>query len=290
MFINVANVQENGPREETASRGSFLNWMKHFLKDGRHFQIVYLSAFLVYGFLALGWTSEWTTFATLFGVSLVTQAIFAKLYKKPMSSLKSALITAIGLCLLFKANSILTLALAAFLSISSKFLIRFKGKHVFNPSLFGIIVCMLLTGDAWVSPGQWGNNVVLLYFFGGAALMVLLKVGRIDTSLAFLAAFGGLQFIRDVLYLGWPMDHFFHQFTNGAILLFAFFMITDPVTTPNARKARILWAACVGVLAFILTDYFYVFTAPIWALFLISPLTVILDRVFLAKKFQWTQS
>ena len=71
---------------------------------------------------------------------------------------------------------------------------------------------------------------------------VLFRVGRLDTGLTFLATFAGLMFIRSYVYLGWPIDHFWHTLSSGTLLLFAFFMITDPVTTPNHPKARILWS------------------------------------------------
>ena len=121
-----------------------------------------------------------------------------------------------------------------------------------------------------------------------AALLVLLKVGRIDTSLAFIVSNLGLEFVRSVLWLGWPVDHFVHLMTNGTVLLFTFFMITDPMTTPNAKKARIIWAVLVGVLTFVLTHVFYLQSAaPILALFMISPLTIAFDKIFVHKKYSW---
>ena len=196
------------------------NWLT---RDARHFQIVYLGGFLVYGIFALGWEIDWAKYLTLIGVSLLTQAVAISLTTKNYTSLKSALITALGLCLLLKANSLWVLAIAAILSIASKFLIRFNDKHLFNPANFGIILVILLTGDAWVSPGQWGSNVILLFMMGAAGLIVLLKVGRIDTSLAFLASFGGLLLLQNVVYKGWPLDHFFHSLTSGTLIIICLF-------------------------------------------------------------------
>lgn len=259
----------------------------NFLRDARHFQIVYLSLFLVYGIFFLDWQADLSRYGILLAVCLGVQAIGIQRTGKSWSSLKSALITALGLCLLLKANSVSTLVLGAAVAVGSKFLIRYRGKHLFNPANIGIIIALLLTGDAWVSPGQWGNSTLLVYFFGGAALMVLLKVGRIDTSLAFLGTFAALEYMRTVLFLGWEFEVFAHKMASGTLLLFAFFMITDPMTTPNAPKARILWAAGIAMLTFFLTNWFYVHTAPIWALVIYSPLTVILDRVFVFQQFKW---
>ncbi len=260
-----------------------------FLKaDARHFQILYLSLFLVYGIFELGWDSDMIKIGTTFFVCLFGQALFATIYGKGLHSLKSALISTLGLCLLLKANGPETIALAAGLTIASKFLIRSQGKHIFNPVNFGIIAAISITGDAWVSPGQWGSNAIMLYFMGAAALIVLLKVGRIDTSLAFLLSYSGLEFVRTVFYLGWPVDHFLHHITNGTVLLFTFFMITDPMTTPNHPRARIIWAVMVGLLAFTLAHVFYLqSSAPLWALFIISPLTIAFDKILKHKKYVW---
>ena len=63
-----------------------------------------------------------------------------------------------------------------------------------------------------------------------------------------------------------PIDYFQHMVTNGALLLFTFFMITDPMTTPNHAKARIAWAVMVGLLTFALNHLFILNSgAPIWA-------------------------
>ncbi len=258
-----------------------------FYHDARHFQIVYLTFFLVYGNIFLGWHNEILRFALIFGICISTQLAFDYYYKKPYLSVKSAFISALGLCLLLKANAASTLALAAFLSIASKFFIRIKGKHVFNPANFGIIGSILLTQDAWISPGQWGSDVSLLFILGVLGTFILLRVNRIDTSLAFIITLALLEFFRIVIYLGWPIDFFLHQFTSGTLLLFTFFMITDPVTTPNSPKARIIWASLIALASFGLSHYWQLYTAPIWVLFILSPLTALLDRIFVHHHFNW---
>jgi Na+-transporting NADH:ubiquinone oxidoreductase subunit NqrB len=258
-----------------------------FLLDARHFQILYLGLFLAYGLFGLTWAFEWQKYALIFTACLFVQLLGIAATGIGLQSLKSALITALGLCLLFKSSSVETLALGAGLAIASKFIIRYKGTHFFNPANFGIIAAILLTGDAWISPGQWGSSMVLLYFFGAAALIVLLKVGRIDTSLAFLVTFAALEYVRTVLFLGWEFDVFAHKMLNGSLLLFTFFMITDPKTTPRAPAMRILWAVLIGIITFILSNWMYVHTAPMWALFFISPLTVLFNMWVKGKEFKW---
>ncbi|MFK7922822.1 MAG: RnfABCDGE type electron transport complex subunit D [Bacteroidia bacterium] len=263
-----------------------LSWQS-LTRDARHFQILYLGGFLVFGIMTLGWEVELMRYALLIGICLFSQLVWTRFTTQNYSSWKSAMITALGLCLLLKANQFWVLGLAGTIAISSKFLIRYKGKHLFNPANLGIIAAIALTGDAWISPGQWGNAAILLFLIGVTGSVVLFKVGRLDTCLSFIITFALLLFIQNVLYKGWPLDHWFHSLTNGSLLLFTFFMITDPATTPNARKARIIWAVGIGVLAFVLTSWQYVHTAPIWALVIYAPITAFLDRYFQGKKFAW---
>jgi Na+-transporting NADH:ubiquinone oxidoreductase subunit NqrB len=254
--------------------------------DARDFQIIWLSLFLLYGVWFLQW-DNYASYAVIFITCLSTQLFCSYLLDVPKSSLKSAVITAIGLCLLFSAASLWTYALCSILAISSKFLIRLNGKHLFNPSLFGIICCILITDDAWVSPGKWGNEYILVAFFIACAGLVLLKVGRIDTSLAFLGVYMLLEYIRTCIYFNDNIWVFLHIFSSGTIMLFAFFMITDPRTTPKSFKGRIIWGALIGTLTFVLADYFQTYTAPIWALLIATPATILINSILKGPEFNW---
>ncbi|MFP5470006.1 MAG: RnfABCDGE type electron transport complex subunit D [Bacteroidia bacterium] len=218
---------------------------------------------------------------------MLTQTMGILVLKLPWNSLKSALITALGLCIIFKANILSTYFLVGFLSIAGKFVLKYDGKHIFNPSLFGIIICLLLTNDAWISPGQWGNSFVIGAFLAAAALLMLFKVGRVDISVAFLASLMLLEFSRTVIYQGWGAEVFFHKFTSGTILLFAFFMITDPVTTPKSVKGRIIWGIITAIVTFILGNWYQNYTAPIWAMFFLMPSTVLFNMIFKGREFFW---
>jgi len=256
-------------------------------RDARNWQIIFLSSFLLFGMWALDWTEEPFNFYIIAPTAILVQFIAIKYFRLPVDSLKSALITSFGLTLLFKTDEPIYLVIAAALAIGSKFLIRFRGKHLFNPATFGIIISIILFHNGWISPGKWGSSVLLLLMIGAAGLMVLFKAGRIDTGLSFLVTLFILDMSRLVIYQGWEWDVLFHKYFNGSLLLFSFFMITDPATTPNHRKARIIWAAGVALLTFYLQSYVQLHTAPIWALFIVSPLTVILDLMLKAKKFEW---
>lgn len=257
------------------------------LRDPRHFQIVFFLSFISYGLLNLGWKADLPKFGIIIGTALLTQFVFLKIHKKSLHSLKSAMITALGLCMLLKADELWIYALAALIGISSKFLIRFNHKHLFNPANLGIIAAILISGQAWVSPGQWGNQTTMVFFMAAAGLMVLLRVGRIDTSLVFLGTYAALVISRDILYLGWEWDVVMHKLSNGTLLLFTFFMITDPMTIPNHRKSRIIWSFVLAGLTFLFAQKFYVHTSAIWVLFFMSPFTPLFDKLFKAEKYEW---
>ncbi|MDY6784145.1 MAG: RnfABCDGE type electron transport complex subunit D [Cyanobacteriota bacterium] len=213
-------------------------------------------------------------------------AFLANAKNFPISSLRSALITGLGLCLLLRANNWQTMALAGCLAIASKFLFRYREKHFFNPANFGIIASLIFTQDAWVSPGQWGTDWWYLLLFAGAGGIVLQKVGRWDTSATFLATYAGLEALR-TLWLGQGWDVYVHHLMSGSLLLFALFMLTDPRSMPNARIGRGIWAIAIAWVAFILQHQFYLTTAIFWALFAISPLTVVLDELWHSERFTW---
>ncbi|HEY9887307.1 MAG TPA: RnfABCDGE type electron transport complex subunit D, partial [Candidatus Obscuribacterales bacterium] len=199
---------------------------------------------------------------------------------------RSPLITGLGLSLLLRVDHGWTMALAAFAAIASKFCFRVAGKHFWNPGNFGIIVALTLTHDAWVSPGQWGTEIWFGLIFLGAGGIVLKRVGRWDTTVAFLGSYALLEALRN-LYLGWTWDVWLHRLSSGSLLLFALFMVTDPRAIPNARSARLVWAVSIAALTFILRNYYYVSTAVFWALFLLSPLTIVLDALYQADRFTW---
>lgn len=251
-----------------------LVWLR---SDGRHFQIIAQISFLCYGVLLLGWDADWQNYLAIFSGVIAAQGLAIRFAGFPMDSLKSALITGLGLSLLMKANDPWLFLFAALLAIGMKFLTKVNGKHVWNPANFGIVAAAFLSGDAWISPGQWGSSALIIFIVGTAGLAVLSNIKRLETGLAFLITFAALEYIRTVLYLGWEHDVFLLKLTNGSLWLFSFFMITDPMTTPNHRKLRIGWAMIVGAISFYLANFYFVNGAPFWTLFFLTPFTPLLD-------------
>src|SRR5436190_15690360 len=91
------------------------------------------------------------------GAALLTQYLCTRIWNLPAFDPRSALISGLSLCLLLRTNSLLLAVATAAVTIASKFVLRFRDKHVFNPTNFGLVALMLATGKVWVSPGQWGS-------------------------------------------------------------------------------------------------------------------------------------
>ena len=280
------------------------------IKDARVTQIIFLGLFLFLGVSTRDWTVKPDLILVVVASCVVTQWLLSAIVEygtsdreysrtciasklinilispKVLTSLRSAVITSLGLCLLLRSNSYQTMMLAGFLAIASKFLFRHHNKHFFNPANFGIIAAITLTNDAWVSPGQWGTDWWYLLLFLGLGGVVLKQVGRWDTSIAFLVSYGTLEAGRN-LWLGWSWDVWQHQFMSGSLLLFALFMLTDPRSIPNSQKGRWIWSMAIALSTFVLQHYFYLSTAIFWSLFIVSPLTILFDAIWNAPRFNW---
>src|SRR5688572_3718884 len=265
--------------------------------DPRCFQVVFQAIFLSYGILILDWDAGWRHYLISIGGCLLFQWASDSFKAKKFLQIHefdrwgfSVLISAMSLCLLLKTNHWWISLLAAFLTVASKYIFKLNQKHVFNPSAFGIVATLLLTNDAWLNPGQWGSNAVI--FFGVITLgtIVVTRVQKLDVSFAFLLTYIGLLYWRQVYVLGWPLDHFIHSVSTGSLLLFTFFMISDPRTSPNHPLARVLWAVLIASVAFYLTAFKWKYNTIIWVLVAAAPLVPLLDKVFKAKEFHWTTS
>lgn len=256
-------------------------------RDPRPFQIAALALLVGMGVWRLGFELRLPIVAAIAVTALVTQWLCCRYWARIPFEYKSALISALSLTLLLRTESVLLAGAAGFLAIASKFFIRVGGKHLFNPANFALVACTVPFAGAWISPGQWGSAALYLVVIAGVGLLVLNRVGRYDVTLAFLATYIGGLFAR-ALWLGDPLTIPWHQMQSGALLIFAFFMISDPKTTPDSRKARIAFGAVVAALALIFQFVFYEPLGLIYALVLCAPAVPLLDRLLPALRYRWS--
>ncbi len=254
--------------------------------DPRLYQIAFQAVLLSLGVLARDFTLRWEQMALAFAAGLATQILWTRRLGLQKVGVLSAVITCFGLSLLLRADSLWVHPLAACLALSAKFVVRINGKHLFNPANLGVIVGIGLLPGAWVSPGQWGNDLAYAVWFVALGAIVTQRARRWDISWTFLACWLGLVALR-VAWLGQSWNIWLHQLGSGALLLFAFFMISDPMTIPNRNTGRAIYALVVALVAFFWQFVLFKPNALMWALFVATPLVPLLDRWLPATRFVW---
>ena len=258
-----------------------------FLADARHLQIAALSVLLAINFLFIDFGAKPLASALAIAASLVTQAACSWWFGFKYLDLRSPLITGLSLSPLLRADEPSLHAIAGMLAILSKFVLRRGDKHVFNPAGFAIVTLLFFSDHVWISPGQWGTSVWFAALVAFGAILVLRAARRADIAIFFLASHAGLLIAR-ALWLGDPLAIPLHQLQSGSLLIFAFFMMSDPRTSPDARLGRFIFAFAVAFAAHWLAFSMQMRPALYIALIALSPFTLLIDRILPAQRFAWT--
>jgi Na+-transporting NADH:ubiquinone oxidoreductase subunit NqrB len=258
--------------------------------DARVFQIIALSSLLVFGWSLRAFDIAPLGVIAILSAALGAQALGAFMFKLKFE-IKSALITTLSLTLLLRSDDLWPLALAAFIAIFSKFILRIGGKHLFNPANAGIVALLLLStsiapGAAWTTPGQWGAAVWLAALIAGGGMFVAYRAARLDVPLIFLGVFAALTIGR-ALWLGDPLAIPLLRLQNGALILYAFFMISDPKTTPDGAIGRAIFASGAALIAFTFTYLWFNTDGTFYALAIMCVLRPLIERFDPAPAFRW---
>jgi len=259
------------------------------LKDPRYYQIVVLGLLLSYGVLALDFGIHWQNAIAIIATAQAVQLVCTHAVGLPRFDPLSALITSLSLTLLLRTDVIALAMLAAIVAIGSKFFIRVRNKHVFNPANVALVSLMLISDKAWVSSGQWGSTAISAFALACLGFLVLTRAKRAETTIAFVIGYA-LLIISRAIWLNDPLSIPLHQLQNGALLIFAFFMISDPKTSPNTRGGRIAYGAMVATVAYTIQFIFYAPNGPIIALILSAPLVPLIDFLSNGVLYQWDKS
>jgi hypothetical protein len=259
--------------------------VKHL--DPRLYQIASLGTLLTYGLLWLHFDVSIPQIVVTFGTALLAQYAGTRLYKLPAFDPLSALVSAVGLCVFLRTNDLAVVALASLIAIGSKFVIRWEKKHIFNPTNLALVV-VIVCGLGWISPGQWGQVTWLVFLIACMGSLVVNRAARADVTLSFLAFYLGLLVAR-ALWLGDPLTIPLHQIESVTLLIFSFFMISDPKTTPNARAGRIFFTFLVAVVALFVQFVLWRPNGPLWGLIACSPLVPLIDRLFPGSRYDWSR-
>ena len=257
------------------------------MPDPRLYQIAMLASLLVYGMGWLGFDITVARAGLLLLTVLGTQAVCDRADGGRAVNVRSALISGLSLCLLLRTNRTDLAIAAAVVTIGAKFLVRVRGKHLFNPTNGGLVAMLLLTDQAWVSPGQWGSVAFFAFLMACLGGIVVNRAARSDVTYAFIAFYCALLFGRS-LYLGEPMSIPVHRLESGALLLFTFFMISDPKTTPDSRAGRVLFAAVVAFGGWYVQFRLFRTNGLLWSLAACSLAVPLIDRLLPGAHYTWT--
>lgn len=266
--------------------------------DARWFQILFLASFLTLGALARDFALTGQQVLLTFASALLTQAAWQWGLdlpgKRDWGGYLSAVISSFGMCILVRAENAWVHPLLACAAMSSKYLIRGGPaackSHLLNPANLAAFAAWAWMPGAWLSPGQWGSESLAALWFIALGGLVTQRVSRWDVSLAFLVSWTLLLGGR-LWLLGYAWNPgaamWVQQASNGAVLLFAFFMISDPMTTPQRASARIAYAVLVAMGAFVWQFVLFKPHGLIVVLFLASWTVPLWNRIWPQRRFQW---
>jgi Na+-translocating ferredoxin:NAD+ oxidoreductase RnfD subunit len=157
---------------------------------------------------------------------------------------------------------------------------------VFNPANLAAVLAAYLLPGAWLSPGQWGQDPVLASLFCALGLAVTVKAKRWDVALMFIGTFAALLLLR-ALWIEARLATVLHTLMNGSLLLFTFFMISDPMTTPQRQSVRLIYAALVASAAVVWQYTQFKPNGPVLALFVLSFAVPLLNRIWPSRRYDW---
>jgi len=253
--------------------------------DPRYLIVFLITLVLVLGEARYGILGGYDRLATTLGICLITEIALSWWIRGRVANLASAYITGISLALLTKpqANILWPFALGAFLAIASKYVLTYRGRHLWNPSNFAIALMVLVASDSVaILSHQWGNDLrinLIIWTFG---LVIAWRAKVLHVTLAYVACFIVLALIRNAI-VGGPLLAELAPITGPMYQLFVFFMVTDPRTTVSTRRGRIIVVAIVALVEALMRlagDFqlpllrpFYV-SPPILALALVGPIAM----------------
>lgn len=255
--------------------------------DVRWIQLVGMGLLLSCGVYLYDFSLLPSQVVATFTIGLLTQLFWIHRLKLPMKSLLSAGISCFGIVLLMRSSSLWAHPFAALFAINSKFWFQKNRRHFFNPSAVAIVLAIAVFPNSWISPGQWGSSLLAAAWILAMGTMLVSHVKRIDITWLFLTFYLGGLFIRNT-YLGYEIEIFYHTAMSGSLLLFAFFMISDPMTSPDHVLGKMLQALFVAAGSLTMHYYFFIPNGFVYMLVLSAFFVPFINSWLPAKRFQWS--
>ncbi|HET9567294.1 MAG TPA: hypothetical protein VFP16_02955 [Vicinamibacterales bacterium] len=244
--------------------------------DNRYLPPLLITSILVGANLSFGILEGWERTALSIVVAIGAEMVLGRITYGKWPHPASAYISGISAGILIRSPFVWPYFFTSFISILSKYVLRLKGRHIWNPTNFGVSAIVLLApATVTVLSIQWGNAVAPMVVIWLLGAVIVWRVGRAHISATYVAAFFVFSFVRSAL-TGVPWLATVAPITGPMYQLFIFFMITDPKTTVRSKK----WQCVVVVLvAFVemLMRLAEVVYAPFYALFVVGSIAMVID-------------
>ena len=214
----------------------------------KHLIMALITAILVVGQLQYGILKGWTPLLLCLGGTVAAEAALSRFMLGRMVPLTSAYVSGTSLTLLLKPEPGLVwpFLIGAALSIGSKYVLRYRGRHLWNPTNFGI-AALLLVAPAKIAilSHEFGNDVTTNAVIWVIGLMVASRARILHVTFTYVAAFCAFAALR-TLFNGQSFVTEVTPLTGPMYQLFVFFMVTDPATTVATKKGRIMVAVLIA--------------------------------------------
>jgi Na+-translocating ferredoxin:NAD+ oxidoreductase RnfD subunit len=220
---------------------------KRFKLDNRFLAPILITGILLVGEFAFRiLESYWWTLLAIVS-SIAMELVLGRLITRKWPHLASAYITGISVGILIRSLYFWPYILCSALSITSKYAIRFRGRHLWNPSNLGVSIMLLLVPAA-VAPlsQQWDNRGYAMLVIWALGCFTIWRLRRFHICVTYVATFLLFSWIRCLVTgQSWLME--VQPITGPMYQLFIFFMITDPKTTVSSKWGQCFVAFLVGV-------------------------------------------
>jgi enediyne biosynthesis protein E5 len=244
--------------------------------DSRFAPPVFITLILLVGNLSFGILESYQKTLLAIVTAMVTEMALGRIFLGKWPHPASAYITGISVGILLRSPAFWPYALCAALSITSKYALRVKGRHIFNPSNFGICALLFLASESVAGLSiQWGNNMASLIVIWVLGSLILWRAKRFQITATYVVSFFLLALLRAHI-TGDPWQSEVSPITGPEYQLFMFFMITDPKTTLRSWKGQCAVAVTVAVVEMLLRLDQSIY-APLYALFLVGPPALLIE-------------
>ena len=249
---------------------------RKFRFDNRYVAPLFITCILLVGHLSYGILESYEKTALAIASAIIAELVLGRIFFGKWLNLASAYITGISVGILIRSPAFWPFALCSVLSIMSKYVLRVKGRHLWNPSNFGICVLLFLASDTVASLSiQWGNFIWPMLVIWILGSIIIWRARRFHISATYVISFFAFAFLRSWI-TGHPWQAEVAPITGPMYQLFIFFMVTDPKTTVRSKVGQCVVVFFVALAEMILRLNEVVY-APLYALFLVGPTAVLIE-------------